>query len=133
MPYVPPGVPASTFSPGIHEVVLVEFKLITSAGTLGKLGARVAYKAVCKSLETAVEIDLLIKYNGSKGDYYSGLNIDLLHLVAGLEAPTSETPLDITALVTHLSGVPFLLEVNDRGYANSIILPEASTGTEEAF
>lgn len=133
MPYVPPGMPASNFAPGMHQVVLVEFKPMDKPDTLAKLGAKVAYKATCKSLETAAEIDLLIKFNGSKSDFYAGQNIDRLHLAAGLPEPTPGEPLDITTLVTQLDGVPFLLEVNDKGYANSISVPGPTGGEEPAF
>lgn len=131
MPYLPPGVPASTFAPGVHQVILAEFGTITKPDTLSKLGAKVAYKATFKSLETAAEIDLLIKFNGSKSDYYAGLNIDRLFAVAGLPEPVPGTALDISAMVLALNQKNILIEVNDRGYAQGIVIPESVTTTEE--
>ena len=87
----------------------------------------------CKSLATGGEIDLLIKFNCSKSDFYAGQNIDRLHLAAGLPEPAAGEALDITTLLTRLDGVPFLLEVNDKGYANSIIVPNPEGGEEPAF
>lgn len=132
MSYVPPGLPASSFSPGTHQVVMVEFKPIDKPDTLAKLGAKVAFRATFKSLETANEIDLLIKFNGSKADYYAGLNIDRLHLAAGLPEPVPGEALNITELVTRLDGVTLLLEVNDKGYASTVLVPLSAASGEDA-
>jgi hypothetical protein len=130
--YVPPGLPASSFGSGTHQVVLAEFKPIDKPDTLAKLGAKIAFRATFKSIETAQEIDLLIKFNGSKADYYAGLNIDRLHLAAGLPEPVPGEALDITTLVTQLDGVPLLLEVNDKGYASTVLVPmQAASGESD--
>lgn len=133
MSYLPPGIHSSSFEPGIHKVTLVEFGTITKADTLSRLGAKVAYKATFKSLDTAAEIDLLIKFNESKADFYAGQNIDRLFLAGGLPEPTPGEALDLTAMVMALNGKEVSIEVNDKGYANSVLLPQDAPTGEEAF
>jgi len=132
MPYVPPGVSIQSLTPGIHEVVLTDLKQITDPAKLAKFNAQAVYVATWKSLENAVEIDQVIKFNGSKSDYYAGLTIDRMCLAAGLEEPTPGEPLNVDVLKAELDGVTVLLEVNDKGYANGIQVPMSATGTDEA-
>ena len=134
MSYCPPGVSAQSIPPGTHEVYLTGFKPITDPAKLVKFMAQVVYIATYKNVASAVEIDSVIKFNGSKADFYAGQTIDRLHLAAGLPEPPPGTEIDISAMLIALDGVPFLLEVNDKGYAQSIIVPQANTGTNgDAF
>jgi len=134
MPYVPPGVSAQTLAPGTHEVYLTGFKPIDDPAKLAKFQAQAVYIATYKSVESAIEIDQVIKFNGSRADFFAGQTIDRLHLVAGLPEPAAGEVLDIFALLIKIDGQPFFLEINDRGYANSISVPDApGAGGEEAF
>ena len=124
MSYVPPGVSNQTMGPGYHPVVLVDLKQITDPAKLQKFSAQAVFVATYKSLDTAVEMDQIIKFNGSKADFYAGQTIDRLHLAAGLPEPTPGEPLDLSTLQIRLDGVGLTLEVNDKGYANGISIPE---------
>lgn len=125
MSYVPPGVSAqSNFGPGVHRVWFNGIKQITDPGKLAKFQAQALFIASFKSVETAAEIDLIIKFSGQKADYYAGLNIDRLHLAAGLPEPAAGESLDLDALTNALDGVELDLEVNDKGYANAVFAPE---------
>ena len=66
MPYVPPGVTAQALTPGTHQVYLTGLKPIEDPAKLVKFAAQVVFIATYKSVETAVEIDSVIKFNGSK-------------------------------------------------------------------
>lgn len=99
-------------------------KEITDPEKLKKFSAQVVFVATYQSVENATEIDQIIKFNGSKADFYAGQTIDRLHLAAGLPEPTPGEPIDLSALQIALSGVELLLEVNDKGYANGITVPE---------
>lgn len=131
MSYVPPGVTKEALNTGTHSVTLVDLKEITDPGKLQKFSAQAVFVATFKSLANAIEIDHIIKFNGSKSDFYAGQNIDRLFLAAGLPTPTPGEPIDVPALTVALSGVELLLEVNDRGYAQTILVPMASTGTSD--
>lgn len=132
MPYVPPGVSAQALAPGTHEVYLTGFKPIDDPAKLAKFAAQAVFIATYKSVETGVEMDQVIKFNGSKSDFYAGQTIDRLHMVAGLPEPAAGETLDISALLIAIDGRPFLLEVNAKGYAQEITVP-AAAGGEEAF
>jgi len=133
MSWFPPNVSTQSLTPGTHEVYLTDIKPIDDPAKLVKFAAQAVFIATYKSVETAVEIDSVIKFSGSKADYYAGQTIDRLHLAAGLEEPAPGTPLDLTTLILAIEGKVFLVDVNDKGYVNGIIIPVGSTGTEEAF
>lgn len=124
MAYCPPNVKANTLGQGQHPVYLVAMKEITDPDKLKKFSAQAVFVATYQSTEDATEIDQIIKFSGSKADFYAGQTIDRLHLAAGLPEPVPGEPFDLSALQIALSGVELLLEVNDRGYANAICIPE---------
>jgi hypothetical protein len=124
MSYRPEGVSEVTLGPGTHPVWLTGIKRITDRDKLAKFGAQALFIATFKSVAAAVEKDLIIKFSGERSDHYAGLNIDRLHLAAGLEAPAPGECLDLDNLYNLLDGVELLLEVNDKGYANAVMLPE---------
>ena len=97
MTYCPPNVSAQTLAPGVHEVYLMGMKPITDPGKLAKFQAQAVFIATYKSTDTAVEIDSVIKFNGSRADFYAGQTIDRLHMVAGLPEPAAGETLDISA------------------------------------
>lgn len=132
MPYTPPGVSAQSLAPGTHEVFLTGFKPIDDPAKLAKFAAQAVFIATYKSSETGLEIDQVIKFNGSRADFFAGQTIDRLHMAAGLAEPAAGEVLDIAALLIAIDGRPFLLEVNEKGYANSITVPTVEGG-EEAF
>ena len=123
MSYLPPGVSTQTLGPGTHPVFLTGLKELPR-DKVGKFNAQVVYIASYKSVESAIEIDQVIKFNGSKADFYAGQTIDRLLLAAGLEEPAAGERLDLDNLAQLLDGIELLLEVNDRGYANAILIPE---------
>lgn len=128
MSYVPPGVSTqSNFGPGVHRVWFNGIKHITDPGKLAKFQAQALFIAEFKSCETAAEIDLIIKFNGQKSDYYAGLNIDRLHLAAGLPEPAAGESLDLAALAAALEGIELDLEINEKGYANAVFAPEVQS------
>ena len=134
MSYCPPGVSIQSLSAGTHSVFLMDLKPILEPAKLAKFCAQVVYIATYKSVDTAIEIDSVIKFSGSKADFYAGQTIDRLHLAAGLPEPTPGEELNLSDLLVGLSGVEFLVEVNDKGYVQQIIVPLAGTGTDdEAF
>jgi hypothetical protein len=124
MSYRPEGVSEVTLGPGTHPVWFTGIKQITDRDKLAKFSAQAVFIATFKSVETAVEKDLIIKFSGAAADHYAGLNIDRLHLAAGLEAPAAGERLDLVNLANLLDGVELLLEVNDKGYANAVMIPE---------
>ena len=124
MSYVPPGVSTQNMGPGTHPVFLTGIKEITDREKLLKFNAQVVYIATYKSVETAVEQDQVIKFNGSKADFYAGQTIDRLHLAAGLEEPAAGERLDLKNLAELLEGVELMVEVNDHGYINAVLVPE---------
>ena len=126
MTYCPPNVSAQTLAPGVHEVYLMGMKPITDPGKLAKFQAQAVFIATYKSTDTAVEIDSVIKFNGSRADFYAGQTIDRLFLAAGLEVPATGEELDLTTLLTSIDGQAFSIEINEKGYVQSVILP----GTE---
>lgn len=129
MSWTPPNVTTQTLGPGQHAVFLTDLKEITDPGKLAKFAAQAVFVASYKSVESAIEIDQIIKFNGSKADYYAGLSIDRLHLAAGLEAPAAGEALDLQNLKELLDGIEIQLVVNDRGYANEIVLPMPEAGS----
>lgn len=124
MSYVPPGVSTQSLGPGTHAVCLTNIKEITDPDKLAKFNAQVVFIATYKSIESCREIDHVIKFTGSKGDFYAGQIIDRLHLAAGLPEPAAGERLNLDLLNQHLDGVTLTLEVNDKGYANDIQVPE---------
>lgn len=124
MSYVPPGVSTQALGPGTHVVCLTEIKEITDPAKLAKFNAQAVFVATYKSLEGCIEIDQVIKFTGSRADFYSGQTIDRLHLAAGLPEPAAGEPLDLDLLNQRLDGITLALEVNDKGYANAIQVPE---------
>jgi hypothetical protein len=124
MSYRPEGVSEVTIGPGTHPVFMTGIKRITDREKLAKFSAQAVFIATFKSVETAVEKDMVIKFSGASSDHYAGLNIDRLHLAAGLEAAVAGERLDLENLVNLLDGVELLLEVNDKGYANAVVIPE---------
>ena len=83
MSYRPEGVSEVTIGPGTHPVFMTGIKRITDRDKLAKFNAQAVFIASFKSVETAVEKDLTIKFSGAPSDHYAGLNIDRLHLAAG--------------------------------------------------
>jgi hypothetical protein len=132
MPYYPPNVSAQTLPVGINQVYLTGLKPIDDPAKLAKFSAQVVYIATYKSVETAVEIDSVIKFSGTRADFFAGQTIDRLHQVAGLPEPVPGEPLDLTALIMGLEGVPFEIEINDKGYVQNVLAP-AVIGSDEAF
>lgn len=130
MSYVPPGVSAQSMGPGSHTVVLTNLTQITDPAKLVKFNAQAVFVATYKSLESATEMDQIIKFNGSKADFYAGQTIDRLHMAAGLPEPAPGEPLDLANLQIKLDGVELTLEVNDKGYANGITV---NVGEETPF
>lgn len=124
MAYCPPNVQPNTLGSGQHAVYLVGMKEITDREKLKKFSAQAVFVATYQAVADATEIDQIIKFNGSKADFYAGQTIDRLHLAAGLPEPIPGEPFDLSALQVQLSGVELLLEVNEKGYANSIVVPE---------
>ena len=124
MSYVPPGVSTQTMGPGTHPVFLTGIKEITDREKLLKFNAQVVYIATYKSVETPVEQDQVIKFNGSKADFYAGQTIDRLHLAAGLDEPAAGERLDLKNLAELLEGVELMVEVNDHDYINAVLVPE---------
>jgi len=131
MSYVPPGVSTVTLGPGQHQVFLIDLKQITQPDRLAKFSAQAVFVATYKSVETAVEIDQIIKFNGSRADFYAGQTIERLHLAAGLPEPAAGEALDLENLKNLLDGIELTLTVNDKGYANEIQVPELPS--EEAI
>lgn len=124
MAYCPPNVSTQTLGPGTHQVYLTDLKEITQPDRLQKFNAQAVFVATYKSVESAVEIDQVIKFNGSRADFYAGQTIDRLHLAAGLPEPAPGEPLDLENLKGLLDGIEITLVVNDKGYANEIYVPE---------
>ena len=124
MSYCPPGVSSQTLGTGQHPVYLVAMKEITDPEKLKKFSAQAVFVATYQSVADATEIDQIIKFSGSKADFYAGQTIDRLHLAAGLPEPVPGEPIDLSALQIALSSVELILEVNEKGYANGIIVPE---------
>ena len=129
MTYCPPGVAAQTLAPGTHEVYLMGMKPITDPAKLAKFQAQAVFIATYRDTTSAVEIDSVIKFNGSKSDFYAGQTIDRLFAAAGLEEPATGEVLDLTTLLTSIDGQAFKIEVNEKGYVQSVLLP----GSEEGF
>jgi len=123
MSYVPPGVSTQTLGPGTHTVFLTDLKEITQPDRLAKFNAQAVFVATYKSVESAIEIDQVIKFNGSRADFYAGQTIDRLHLAAGLPEPAAGERLDLENLKNLLDGLELELVVNDKGYANEVIVP----------
>lgn len=123
MSYSPPNVKPQTLSAGQHPVYLVEMKELDPS-KLEKFKAQAVFVASYQTVADATEIEQIIKFNGSRADFYAGQTIDRLHLAAGLPEPVPGEPIDLSALQIALSGVELLLEVNEKGYANGIIVPE---------
>lgn len=132
MAYCPPNVSTQSLGTGTHSVFLADLKEITDTAKLAKFAAQAVFVASYKSVENAVEIDHVIKFNGSKADHYAGLNIDRLHMVAGLPAPTPGEPLDLENLKALLEGIEFQITVNDKGYVNDVLVPEGAGAAEGA-
>jgi hypothetical protein len=132
MAYTPENYKAQDLDPGTHQVYLIGLEQITDSTKLAKFGpgTQAVFIATFKAIETAIEKGMVIKFNGTKADFYAGQNIDRLHLAAGLSEPEPGSSLDLAALLIALDGVMLLLEVNDRGYASTILVPESHTGTE---
>ena len=120
MSYTPPNVSTKSLGTGTHNVFLTDLKEITDPGKLAKFSAQAVFVATYKSVEGAIEIDHVIKFNGSKSDHFAGLNIDRLHLAAGLSEPIPGEPIDMENLKALLEGVELLLEVNDKGYTSNV-------------
>lgn len=134
MAYVPPGVSNQSFAPGVHAAIVVDFKQILDPAKLAKFNAQVVYIATYRNPDTATEIDQVIKFNGTKADFYSGQTIDRLHMAAGMDEPAPEVALDVPFLAGALSGANVLVEVNDKGYVNGIQVPmSAASGDDLAF
>ena len=131
MSYVPPGVSIQAMPTGINSVYLSGFKPI-DPDKLAKFQAQVVFIATYKHAETAVELDQVIKFNGSKADFYAGQTIDRLFQAAGLPAPIDGEPLDMTALLTSIDGKAFQIEINDKGYVQNV-LPPLADGEETPF
>jgi hypothetical protein len=130
MSYTPPGVSTQTLAPGTHQVWLTDLKQITQADRLQKFNAQAVFVATYKSVESAIEIDQIIKFNGSRADFYAGQTIDRLHLAAGLPEPQPGEPLDLDNLKALLDGIELQLVVNDKGYANEIYVPLGATSED---
>ena len=130
MSYTPPGVSTQTLGPGVHQVFLKDLTQITQADRLAKFNAQAVFVATYKSVESAIEIDQIIKFNGGRADFYAGQTIDRLHLAAGLEAPTPGDDLDLENLKNLLDGIELTLVVNDKGYANEIYVPLGATSED---
>ncbi len=131
MTWTPPGVSIQSLAPGTHQVVLTKLQQVDDPAKLAKFGAQAVFIATWKSVENAIEIDHVIKFTGSKADYYAGLNIERMCAAAGLPDPTPGEPLNVDALAAELEAVSLLLEVNEKGYAQTILIPHAATGTGE--
>lgn len=123
MAYCPPNVKPQTLAQGQHPVYLVEMKELDPS-KLAKFQAQAVFIAKYQTVADATEIEQIIKFNGSRADFYAGQTIDRLHLAAGLPEPVPGEPFDLSALQIALSGVELILEVNEKGYANGIIVPE---------
>jgi len=123
MSYVPPGVKPQGLSQGQHPVYLVEMKELDHS-KLAAFKAQAVFIAKYQAVDDATEIEQVIKFSGTKADFYAGQTIERLHLAAGLPEPIPGEPIDLSALQIQLSGVELLLEVNDKGYAQGIIVPE---------
>lgn len=123
MAYCPPNVKPQTLAQGQHPVYLVEMKELDHS-KLAKFQAQAVFIAKYQTVADATEIEQIIKFNGSRADFYAGQTIDRLHLAAGLPEPVPGEPFDLSALQIALSGVELILEVNEKGYANGIIVPE---------
>jgi len=127
MAYCPPNVTIQTLEAGTHSVFLTDLEEITDPSKLAKFNnAQAVFIATYKSTQTAIEIKHVIKFNGSKADFYAGLNIDRLHIVAGLPAPNPGDTLDLENLKALLDGIEFQITVNDKGYVNDVLLPEGA-------
>jgi len=123
MSYVPPGVKPQGLIQGQHPVYLVEMKELDHS-KLAAFKAQAVFIAKYQAVDDATEIEQVIKFSGTKADFYAGQTIERLHLAAGLPEPIPGEPIDLSALQIQLSGVELLLEVNDKGYAQGIIVPE---------
>jgi hypothetical protein len=123
MSYVPPGVKPQTLGQGQHPACLVEMKELDSS-KLANFKAQAVFIAKYQTLEDATEVEQVIKFNGSRADFYAGQTIERLHLAAGLPEPIPGEPIDLSALQIQLNGVELLLEVNEKGYVNGIVVPE---------
>jgi hypothetical protein len=123
MAYTPPNVKPQTLAAGQHPVYLVEMKELDPS-KLAKFQAQAVFIAKYQAVADATEVEQVIKFNGSRADYYAGQTIDRLHLAAGLPEPIPGEPIDLSALQIALSGVELILEINDKGYANGILVPE---------
>lgn len=130
MSWTPAGVTPRTLEAGQHSVWLTDLKEITDPGKLAKFQAQAVFVATYKDTATAISIDQVIKFNGSKADFYAGQTIDRLYQAAGLPEPEAGETLDLENLKNLLDGVELLLEVNEKGYANAIIVP---MGAEETI
>ena len=123
MAYTPPNVKPQTLATGQHPVYLVEMKELDPS-KLANFKAQAVFIAKYQAVADATEVEQVIKFNGSRADYYAGQTIDRLHLAAGLPEPIPGEPIDLSALQIALSGVELILEINDKGYANGILVPE---------
>jgi len=123
MAYCPPNVKPQTLAAGQHPVYLVDLKELDPS-KLANFKAQAVFIAKYQTVADATEIEQAIKFNGSRADFYAGQTIDRLHIAAGLPEPAPGEPLDLSALQIALSGVELILEVNDKGYANGVLVPE---------
>ena len=124
MAYLPPGVHPQTLTPGLHPVFLTDLEQITQPDRLAKFNAQAVFVAKFKSVQGAIPVDLGMKFRGTKGDYYAGLNGGGLHVAAGLDAPAPGENLDLENLKNLLDGVELTLEINDLGYGAAIFANE---------
>jgi hypothetical protein len=112
MSFCPPGVtPAADFGNGVHNAcILVKFEQVNKPAAFN---ASVVYKAVYRDTESGAEVDDVIKFDGSKRDYYAGLRVERLHAIIGAELPPDDHHPDFKNLLDLSDGLFFTVEMSE--------------------
>ncbi|MEN6586810.1 MAG: hypothetical protein ABFE02_12290 [Sulfuricella sp.] len=131
MSFNPPGVSApQTLGPGVYPAcILVSIEQAKPSST-GKY--QIAYVAVYRDTESALEVTDWIKWDGSRRDFYAGLRIERLHAIIGADLPPEGHHPNFKELLELSTGVYFTVETEQNGeYVN--IKDVRASGTEETI
>ena len=111
MSFTPPGVtPSVDFGVGVHACILTDFK---QAKSPEKFSASVVYIATYRDTESGAEKDDIIKFDGSKRDYYAGLRVERLHAIFGAELPPDGHHPDFKNILDLAEGIFFTVEIDE--------------------
>jgi hypothetical protein len=112
MSFTPPGVVAAApFGAGVHaSCILVKIDQVKKPEAFK---ASVVYIATYRDTESGAEIDDIIKFDGSKRDYYAGLRVEHLHAIIGAELPPDGHHPDFKQLLDLSDGLFFTVEMEE--------------------